>query len=95
MPDTDLFQIALGLGPPWFVERSALDPEQKRLDIYIDFSKDGEFPCPECGRPDCKANDTLDHVWRHLNLFQHVTYLHVRVPRADCPDCGVKQVQVP
>jgi penicillin-binding protein 1A len=95
MQDTDLFQIALGLVPPWFVERSALDPEQKRLDIYINFSRGDEFPCPECGRPDCKAHDTLDHVWRHLNLFQHVTYLHVRVPRVDCPDCGVKQVPVP
>ncbi len=50
MQDTDLFQMALGLFPPWLVERCKFDPEQKQLDIYIDFSRGGEFACPECGR---------------------------------------------
>ena len=95
MQDTDLFQMALGLFPPWLVERCAFDPEEKQLDIYIDFSKGGEFGCPQCGRPGCKAHDTVNKVWRHLNFFQHVTYLHVRTPRVECPDCGVKQVPVP
>jgi transposase len=95
MQDTDLFQMALGLFPPWLVERCTFDPEQKQLDIYIDFSRGGEFTCPECGRPGCKAYDTLNKVWRHLNFFQHVTYLHVRTPRVECPGCGIKQVPVP
>ena len=95
MQDTDLFQMALGLFPPWLVERCAFDPEEKRLDIYIDFAKGGEFACPQCGRPGCKAHDTVNKVWRHLNFFQHVTYLHVRTPRVECPGCGVKQVPVP
>jgi hypothetical protein len=42
MQDTDLFQMALGLFPPWVVERCTLDPEQKQLDIFIDFSRGGE-----------------------------------------------------
>jgi transposase len=95
MQDTDLFQMALGLFPPWLVERCKFDPTEKRLDIYIDFSRGGEFPCPQCGRPGCKAHDTVNKVWRHLNFFEHVTYLHVRTPRVECPDCGVKQVPVP
>jgi transposase len=95
MQDTDLFQAALGLFSPWLVERCTFDPEQKQLDIYIDFSRGGEFTCPECGRTGCKAYDTLDKSWRHLNFFQHVTYLHVRTPRVECPNCGVKQVPVP
>ena len=95
MQDTDLFQMALGLFPPWLVERCTFDPEQKQLDIYIDFSRGGEFPCPECGRLGCKAYDTLNKVWRHLNFFQHVSYLHVRTPRVECPTCGVKQAPVP
>jgi transposase len=95
MQDTDLFQMALGLFPPWLVERCKFDPEEKRLDIYIDFSRGGEFACPECGRQGCKAHDTLNKVWRHLNFFEHVTYLHVRTPRVECPDCGVKLVPVP
>jgi transposase len=77
------------------VERITFDPEKKQVDIYIDFSRGGEFPCPECGRLGCKAYDTLNKVWRHLNFFEHVTYLHLRTPRVECPECGVKQVPVP
>ena len=95
MRDTDLFQMALGLFPPWLVERCRFDPEEKQLDIYIDFSRGGEFSCPECGRQGCKAYDTHDKIWRHLNFFEHVTYLHVRTPRVECPDCGIKLVPVP
>ena len=95
MQDTDLFQLALGLFPPWLVDSCDFDPKKKRLDIYIDFSRGGEFPCPECGRKDCKAYDTVNKVWRHLNFFEHVAYLHVRTPRVQCPECGVKQVPVP
>ena len=95
MQDTDLFQLALGLMPPWLVENCRFDVKKKRLDIYIDFSRGGEFPCPECGRMNCKAYDTVDKVWRHLNFFEHVTYLHARTPRVQCLECGVKQVPVP
>lgn len=95
MKDTELLQMALGLIPPWLVERSTFDPEQKRLDIYIDFTRGGEFTCYGCGRPGCKAYDTVDKTWRHLNFFEHVTYLHARVPRTDCPTCGIGIVSVP
>ncbi len=40
MRDTELFQMALGLIPPWQVESCAFDPEKKRLDIMIDFPRD-------------------------------------------------------
>ena len=88
MQDTDLFQLALGLFPPWLVESCRLDVKGKRLDIYIDFSRGGEFPCPECGRMNCKAYDTVNKVWRHLNFFEHRAYLHVRTPRVAV--CGMR-----
>jgi len=34
-------------------------------------------------------------TWRHLNFFQHHAYITADVPRTDCPDCGVKRIQVP
>lgn len=50
MRDTDLFQLALGLVPPWMVKACAFDAEKKRLDIEIDFARGGRFPCPCCGQ---------------------------------------------
>lgn len=95
MHDTDLFQLALALTPPWYVERTSFDAAGKRLDIYIDFEAGGTFACPECGRGGAKAYDTTEKVWRHLNFFEHEAYLHVRTPRVECARCGVKRAEVP
>lgn len=40
-------------------------------------------------------HDTTERTWRHLNFFEHETYLHARLPRTECSDCGVKTVAVP
>jgi transposase len=95
MRDVDLFQLALGLIPPWLVKAANFDAERKRLDIEIDFATGGRFPCPECGKAECPVHDTLKKTWRHLDFFQHQAFLHARVARIDCPDCGVKLVSVP
>ena len=95
MRDTDLMQLALGLIPPWMVKACAFDAEKRRLDIEIDFARGGRFPCPQCGKADCPVHDTAMQEWRHLDFFQHQAFLHARVARITCPDCGVKQIAVP
>ena len=96
MRDTELFQLALGLSSPWQVSSSEFDLEQKRLDIKIDFRRGSTFCCPECAQADLKAYDTVEKTWRHLNFFQHEAYLTARVPRVDCPQCGVLLIkQIP
>lgn len=95
MKDIDLIQLALGLAPPWKVVRCQFDPLQKRLDIHLDFPRGSRFPCSACGQADRPIHDTEPKTWRHLNFFQHQTYLLARVPRTDCDQCGVKQVEVP
>ena len=52
------------------------------------------FCCPVCGK-DTKAYDTTEKELRHLNFFQYACYLTVRVPRIDCPDDGILQIDVP
>lgn len=95
MRDTDLFQLALGLTPPWQVLTSEFDPNEKRLDIRLDFPRGSTFICPQCGQADLKAYDTVEKTWRHLNFFQHETYLSARVPRTKCNKCGTHLVNVP
>lgn len=95
MTDTELLQKALGLTPPWRVTSSDFDPQQKRLEIKIDFPRGSTFSCPECGEADVKAYDTEEKTWRHLNFFQHETYLIARVPRVQCKKCGIRLIGVP
>jgi transposase len=95
MRDTDLFQLALGLVPPWMVKAANFDAEKKRLDLEIDFKTGGRFACPDCGAKDCPAHDTVMKTWRHLDFFQHQAFLHARTPRITCPKCGVRLVNVP
>ena len=95
MRDTSLLQLALGIVPPWTVRGSDFDPKVRRLDIHIDFAVGSRFACPSCGAADCPAYDTEQMTWRHLNFFQHQAYLHARVPRVRCSQCGIKKLSVP
>lgn len=95
MDSKDLFALALGLVTPWFVARNELDVDARRLEIGIDFKRGGTFRCPECDAAGCKAYDTEERRWRHLNFFQFETTLIARVPRVDCSKCGKRPVDVP
>ena len=94
MNENELFQAALGLLPPWLVNRCTFTVESGRLDLYLDFPPGSAFPCPLCSAPS-KAYDTETLTWRHLNYFQHQTLLHARTPRVQCSRCGVHRIAVP
>jgi len=53
-----------------------------------------EATCPECGKA-CRRYDTRTRTWRHLDTMQYRTLLTADVPRVECTEHGVKQVQVP
>jgi len=91
----ELFRVALGLMEPWVVSRIEFSTEGQELHLWIDFPSGSRFACPECGRTDCGAYDSTERTWRHLNFFQHKSFLHARQPRVECPDHGVKTVVVP
>ena len=97
MDQNDLFAIGLGLMAPWKVVRSGLeecDGQQKILYVDIDFENGSKFACPSCGHP-CPVHDSEVKRWRHMNFWQHSTYLSARVPRIECPEHKVRQVEVP
>jgi transposase len=90
----ELFRVALGLAEPWVVSKIEFSQEEHQLDLWLDFPAGSRFACPACGAG-CGVYDTSERAWRHLNFFQHKTFLHARQPRIDCPEHGVKTVQVP
>ena len=83
MDQNNLFEIGLGLAAPWKVVRSGLEEcsaQSKILYVDIDFENGSKFPCPSCGKP-CAVYDSEVKRWRHMNFWQHATYLSARVPR--------------
>ena len=90
-----LFKVALNLEDPWYITSMDFSVKGGQLDIHVDFKSGSKFPCAKCEKPSCSVHDTIGRTWRHLNFFQFKTYIHCRVPRTKCEDCGVKQVKVP
>lgn len=91
----ELFRSALHLTAPWVISSLRFGEGEQKLEIWIDFIKGAKFPCPECNSLDCDIHDTTTRTWRHLDFFEHQTLIHGRVPRIQCPNCGVKQVKIP
>ncbi|MEX3606562.1 MAG: ISL3 family transposase, partial [Burkholderia sp.] len=75
-----LFETALGISDPWFVNSMDFDAAAKRLTGHIDFVAGSRFPHPEIagGYP---VHATVVKRCRHLNFFQHDCFLEVRTPR--------------
>lgn len=92
----DVLSLGLGVTPPWKLVGQRLDTDKRPNELHIEVAADrgARFPCPDCGRS-CKAHDFGEFTWRHLNFFQHHCYITAKVPRTDCPDDGVKRIQVP
>lgn len=94
-PSMQLFAAALGLQSPWFISEVRFDENSEELHIALDFKEGTTFSLcpgsPEKGRP----YDTRERTWRHLDFWQHKTYLTARVPRIRCSDGAVKMIEVP
>lgn len=95
MNSIQLFQAALALPSPWYVQSVEFKKTfgKSQLDIHIAFLKGSKFK-DEDGQ-DCPVHDTLEKTWRHLDFFQHECYLHARVPRIRTSAGKIELIQVP
>jgi transposase len=85
----------LGIGSPWEVKTVGLSLEAKKVEIELGWQWGAAVKCPECGR-ECSIHDCApERTWRHLDTMQFTTLIRARTPRADCPEHGVKTMQVP
>jgi transposase len=89
--EKELFNLALGICEPVYIDKVVFDSETGELHIHMNFKRGGRFECSECGATDLPVYDTVEKTWRHLNFFQYKCYIHMRTPRTSCPKCGERQ----
>ena len=102
MEQKDLFGLALGLTNPWFVTDVPLDLEEEEkvgvrageLHVHLDFRPGRRFACTQSGTTELEVQDTTERTWQPLDFFQHLAWLHARVPRTRCGQCRVHLVSV-
>jgi len=91
-----LFEAALSISKPWYIDRVEFDASIKRLDIFIDFERGTKFSSEEKGYDDLYgAYDTEQKTWRHLNFFEHECYLNCRTPRIQLDKNTIRTVSPP
>jgi transposase len=89
------YALLLGIGSPWEVKTVDLSLAAKKVEIELGWQWGAAAKCPECGR-ECSIHDCApERTWRHLDTMQFMTLIRARTPRADCPEHGVKTMQVP
>jgi transposase len=89
------YGMLLGIGSPWEVKAVELKLAEKRVDIELGWQWGAAAQCPECGR-ECSIHDSApERTWRHLDTMQFETLIRARVPRAECPEHGVKTMKIP
>jgi transposase len=87
-----VFETALGIGAPWFVNGVNFDAGARTLTINIDFVAGSRFACPGA-EGEHPVHDTVIKRYRHLNFFQHECFLEVRTPRVKLPEGRVVLVE--
>ncbi len=95
MQDRELYFYLLGLKSPWTVERVTLDIKNRRVDVWAEHPKGASWECPECLKKLGVHDHAEERTWRHLDSCQCQTHLHARIPRVNCPEHGIRQVNVP
>jgi transposase len=92
MDDKKLFTKLLKLELPWFISRVLFNETDQRIDIYVEHEPDIRARCPVCDQFFGVYDHAPERIFRHLDTCHMQTYIHVRLPRVNCPKHGVKQI---
>jgi transposase len=93
MRDRELYAQILGIQSPWKVKDVELELDGGEVRVEV-VHAGAALPCPCCGKS-VPGYDTRRRRWRHLDTCQYRTILIAEVPRVECPEHGVKQIEVP
>jgi transposase len=93
MTEIETFEKLLDIRKPWFV--SDIDIDQKKLIVTLTVDIDTSVcKCPHCGKK-AKVYDKRHRTWRHLDTMEFKTLIAADVPRVQCLEHGIVQVEVP
>lgn len=90
----EMFLKALGLSEPWYIKDIKLDEESNTFDVWIDFRKGSKFKDEETEK-EYGVFSSEEKKWKHLFMWQYVTYIHARVPRIKREDGSTKLINFP
>lgn len=89
------YALLLGLREDWLVQSVDLDLGDQRVEIHLQHNPQANCCCPECGLPRPLKDHAEERTWRHLDTMQFQTTIKARIPRTNCPDCGVLNIHIP
>ena len=92
---TEHYERLLGLDGDWQVLDVELVLEEQRVAIQLESVAGASFCCSGCGEKCSLKDHAKQREWRHMDTMQFETVMRARVPRTDCPQCGVKTCAVP
>lgn len=93
MQDIALLTKVLGIERPWEVKSYYFNTSNKRLDIFLCCSQDVIMSCPKCGSEGNRVYESeRDEVFPHLDFFEYRTFIHAKMHRLMCSNCGIVEI---
>lgn len=94
MNDKQLYATLLGLRAPWQVKAVNVSMKEGTVEVLVELGADAKVACPRCGG-EARRYDKRMRSWRHLDTMQFRTVVTSEVPRVECAEHGVVQLEVP
>jgi len=80
----------LGLRGPWHVDLVEVNESVQRVDVWVPHEPGVQVACPDCGVFGPVYDHMAEREYRHLDSCDMATYVHVRLPRSECKQHGVR-----
>lgn len=94
MEQANFYEKVLGLKSPWYISDVSLDIPGGEVNITLSHG-DCCWHCPKCSAPAPIYDHARERKWRHLDTCQLKTFLRAKLPRIECPACGIRQIDTP
>ncbi|HDP55145.1 MAG TPA: hypothetical protein ENN24_05645 [Bacteroidetes bacterium] len=89
----DFFSLLLGFGDEWVITN--IESNHKTQEVFLDVKYVSDyFEDPLSLTPAKLYNRAQAHVWLHLNILHHKSYVRCRIPRVLCANEKVRQVSI-